>query len=990
MDATIEPIVWPDRPYRGLDFYRESDSRLFREREQDVRRCREKLLGFGVKILILQGSSGSGKSSFLRAGLLPYLKQDKKHLSFFLNSGDCVIRCTADPLSEIAASLVSALTSKETFANEVECGYDSLIEEVTRCDIRGDVETAIRASREKLGHSLVNALAAICADLPGKLILVLDQVEEALTRTTGSAISDEASAAFFRFLEEVYVRNIDVRILLSLRTEYYGRFRDELRISDDRLSDRPKSGGVEPYLLWPLREKQALVRAIEAPTNVMTKSKDDTLEPLYDFGFEYGLVERLVEDLLQEFPHASVTPALQVICASLFDRLNDRKRIITCDDYKSQGGLSGIIRSYVERGLNAIVAGKGTETEVIKWLSLLNTLVSRQGGGTVVSLTETSEELARRAGELGIRGDIRSALAKLASGPAPLLRGEPPDKPRAFGLKHDVLAVILSRWEAEYEGALEAKKENSAKLRKILGVICAAFIALASGSVAFMYNRNQTLLEEKSKRIELTNSYAKRSPRADFRLSLLLTVANVSATERPNNWYESIYGWLTGGVIPGYDDSLSALRDVFHRSPRFVDGALAAGFDPDGRRLALLRNGLLEVWTLPSPDEAPELSWKRDVYPLSTKVGEQDLKLAPAAGFVANLGPVAFINGRVYYWDRDRKQQDRPIWQTLVRKLGSKAWIRVDFISGDLQATANEIQADRRVSIKVLRLNAVDIQANLTEDSSGGTATPPLISLDVGRPAPIFSTWSGAPEFYGYLDEIPPGLQGASPSKLVFGRVDGQADQNRIRIEASEQSQPKGGRPTIAFVANRHAALSKHDDASFEVVDLTKVRQTNGDTDEVPKQRVAVFPVRTEGRNAPQIAPWQYPPLAGVQISEHIRAAWLGTNGVRLVESSDNEPGRASPLMGGILLSGEPGGTQLQFTTNGQHLVLLQQWEHRGPISVRIWDLRPAWRDWIDQASAKELGKIACRLVRADGDGAFTEEQIEQFQIDRTHKEPCP
>ena len=79
MDTLPIAAQWPKYPYRGLDFYRETDALLFRERDRDVDECAAILLRFGVKILLLQGSSGSGKSSFLRAGLLPRLARDDRN-----------------------------------------------------------------------------------------------------------------------------------------------------------------------------------------------------------------------------------------------------------------------------------------------------------------------------------------------------------------------------------------------------------------------------------------------------------------------------------------------------------------------------------------------------------------------------------------------------------------------------------------------------------------------------------------------------------------------------------------------------------------------------------------------------------------------------------------------------------------------------------------------------------------------------------------------
>ena len=52
MDTLTIATQWPKYPYRGLDFYRETDALLFRERSRDVEECAAILLGFGVKILI--------------------------------------------------------------------------------------------------------------------------------------------------------------------------------------------------------------------------------------------------------------------------------------------------------------------------------------------------------------------------------------------------------------------------------------------------------------------------------------------------------------------------------------------------------------------------------------------------------------------------------------------------------------------------------------------------------------------------------------------------------------------------------------------------------------------------------------------------------------------------------------------------------------------------------------------------------------------------
>src|SRR5215831_4843253 len=348
MDTLTIATQWPKYPYRGLDFYRETDALLFRERNRDVEECAAILLGFGVKILILQGSSGSGKSSFLRAGLIPHLKWGERR-SFFLGGRDTVIRCTCDPLPEIARSLVDALEnndpSVETACHGGKWGGEALAEAAICHQIRRNIEQALQGPREQLAEALVEALVEICDDLPGKLILVLDQAEEVLTLSPGGRASNEGTAAFFRFLEDVYLRNVDMRMVVALRTEYYGRLRDELRISDDRLGKRPRSGGVEPYLLRPLREKSALVGIINAPS--LARREDGT--SIYDFRFETGLPEQIVDDLLKTFEYASVTPALQVVCSSLYERLTDKNRTITHAEYIRLDRINGITDDYLAR-----------------------------------------------------------------------------------------------------------------------------------------------------------------------------------------------------------------------------------------------------------------------------------------------------------------------------------------------------------------------------------------------------------------------------------------------------------------------------------------------------------------------------------------------------------------------------------------------------------------------------------------------------------------
>ena len=86
----------PRRPYRGLKPVDVPDAGVFFGRDADLVRARDHLADLrdrgGRRLVVILGSSGSGKSSLLRAGLLPRLTRDDRRFLPVIRSKGAAMR----------------------------------------------------------------------------------------------------------------------------------------------------------------------------------------------------------------------------------------------------------------------------------------------------------------------------------------------------------------------------------------------------------------------------------------------------------------------------------------------------------------------------------------------------------------------------------------------------------------------------------------------------------------------------------------------------------------------------------------------------------------------------------------------------------------------------------------------------------------------------------------------------------------------------------
>ena len=239
-------------PYRGLDPFREEDSPFFCGRQAFTDALVDKVRR--QDFIAVVGASGSGKSSVVRAGLVPALRRGA--------DGRVWEILTLTPGSQPLHALMAVLSPPP--------------EGLSRAQRLARVAEDVQVLRDSsLG------LTAFVEDLlkaqpgTGRLLLVIDQWEELYIQTASPADRQ----AFLDLLLRGTGQGGRLTVVLTLRGDFYGR-----ALEDRRLADRLQDAVVN---LGPMRREE-LRDAITAPAAAV------------GLGFEDGLVERILDEVGDE------------------------------------------------------------------------------------------------------------------------------------------------------------------------------------------------------------------------------------------------------------------------------------------------------------------------------------------------------------------------------------------------------------------------------------------------------------------------------------------------------------------------------------------------------------------------------------------------------------------------------------------------------------------------------------------------------------------
>ena len=451
---------WPALPYKGLSYYGSEDVQLFASRERDVERIASRLADFNTKILILHGRTGCGKSSFLRAGLIPYLERPEHGFRFLREQERhevgsqpekaLFVRSTENPLSQLAEEVYEFCS--RPFPVETPIGKRNI-------DLPGILNNYSESHEDFVeicgqDQATLNDVLGDLADaLPGTLVIVIDQAEEVLTLWQGTDEEAEKEGTpkdkFFDFLANFTTMKIDLKLLVTIRTEFFGEFFNEIHGREWRTEN------IRQEVLKGLTRDQ-IVAAIKHPTN----------HARYSFKYAEGVPETIASDLKATPVKGGELPVMQIVCGRLYEAAKERAHgvdpvIITMRGYKDLGGLHRQVYYHVEDVLRRLSAGEGvegaeeTDEEVDKWCQVLDLLVRVQADGTVTTEQKTKDSLEQKANDIRCKISFTTAAEFLADQKQRILQRielfniKNKRQTICYSLGHDAIGLALTSWKEQ-------------------------------------------------------------------------------------------------------------------------------------------------------------------------------------------------------------------------------------------------------------------------------------------------------------------------------------------------------------------------------------------------------------------------------------------------------------------------------------------------------------------------------------------------------------
>ncbi|MCG8424960.1 MAG: serine/threonine protein kinase, partial [Proteobacteria bacterium] len=395
-------LLMPDRyprrvaldecPYPGMTAFQECDASRFFGRITDIAPMVQRLRD--QPLVAVVGQSGIGKSSFVRAGLVPALKSSDESWEVL------VTRPGRQPTAALAA-LLGPLAHTGGHADG-----SNVAATVAR---HGELTRRLWREPGLPGTMLRNR----ARQKRGRILLFVDQFEELYTLVADPAEHRQYAACLAGAADDP---SSPLRVVLAMRSDLLDR------VADHRdLLDRLTRG----LLFLPAMNRTGMRSAL--------------VEPLEMAGYAFES-ESVIDDMLDALEGtAGALPLLQFTAAKLWDARDRRRRLLTAASYQALGGVAGALASHADEVLSGLATAQKRLTR-----SIFQRLVTSDGTRALADVEEL-EQLADDSTEVRILLDHLVAGRLLGMG-----RGE--QEGSVVEIVHESLIdswPTLRRWREE-------------------------------------------------------------------------------------------------------------------------------------------------------------------------------------------------------------------------------------------------------------------------------------------------------------------------------------------------------------------------------------------------------------------------------------------------------------------------------------------------------------------------------------------------------------
>ncbi len=498
-------------PYKGLAAFDEEDAPFFFGRDDEIKELTT-LLRKGVRFIAILGSSGSGKSSLVRAGLLPQLTTTETSDNWVVLS----TRPGSNPYSQMVQE--DNADSAQSFSR-----------------VMGELSQAQLAGK--------------------RVLLYVDQFEELFTLVENA----DMRSRYVDDLVALLNSDLPITLLITMRSDFY-----------------PYLDAEAPALLHSLEQEQGLVNLSAHLTFRQLHAVIVEPAEQIGLRFEEGLVETILSDVTEAgtsmvMGKTAVLPLLEFALTQLWE-LRDEGMLTHAAYFNDIGGVKGGLSRWANEALQEL-RSQGYDSEYLprRIFSDLVYIGDERQGQLDSRRPRTLTELIRSPEE---RASVLRVVDHLAIKRLLITEGhvDTPNQNTRVSIIHDALLLEwgkLKKWLAEdrefllWRQRLQARQtEWEQKGQDYGGLLRDAFLAEAQRWFA---ERDEQLSPAEKEFIAESTQYQVREERRSRNLQRILIGSALIATS-----VFAILAWF------GFDRSRAAIDALGESNARSTEVAVQA------------------------------------------------------------------------------------------------------------------------------------------------------------------------------------------------------------------------------------------------------------------------------------------------------------------------------------------------------------------------------------------------------------------------------